>query len=114
MDIGIKGVVNLSLLDVREKSDEHTMLVAAVTGSGAGVAGIGHLVRAQGEATVRRFVIREPEPNLLEIIDALSPTCGLACSLDCRKQKCYEHGNNRDYDQKLDERKASSDSNGSS
>jgi len=52
-----------------------------------------------------RLVIMKRQADLLEVVDALGPSGGLAGGLDGGQEQCDEHGDDGDDDQKLDQGK---------
>ncbi len=52
-----------------------------------------------GQRRVRRLVVVQPQPHLLEVVRALDPPRGLTRSLHRREQQGDQHGDDRDHDE---------------
>ena len=53
----------------------------------------------------RAFIIRKRQPQLLEVVLALTVPGCLAGLLNRRQQQCHQQPDDRDHDQQLDQRK---------
>ena len=97
------------LLEVGKHPDEDAAADVIAVGS---VQAIGPAILAGhpvGVEAIGAFIIRQRQPELLQIVDALGPASGFAGRLDGRQEQGDQDRDDRDDDEQLDQGEAAGD-----
>src|SRR5262249_25308400 len=96
----VDRVENGALLDEGENRGKQRVPIRPVTAGGIPVS---KLLRRHRQDALRVVVIEQGQTDLFEVVYTLSPARGLSSTLNRRKQKRDQHGNDRDHYQQLDQ-----------